>query len=439
MMDKTENIKETELIDETSEQTAVSESETPEAVAETTAAEVGADNSVEAVADVDAPKGKKKRRIKLHEITAENDIKYRGPLSYRHLRIFAWVFLALAQIGYFLSVASRVDPSWGAGNQWLIDALGFLGSLTLPLFLLAAFATILNAKDGYKKMIMSYCICFFGIILAFIFIYNHYAVGLASTLSNDTAEAKDVINTLLFYLSGNGFLAINIFVDLLLCTLFTFFINYHPVKYFQGKKIIIFRLFALLPIIYEVVSITLKILSTLGQITLSVYIFPFLTTKPPAMFLMFLALAFFIKIREHKYRKHGKTLKEYKAFLKTNANSLHFSVYTCIIIVITVIIDLIAMIFVTAIIYTSTVGAEVAESGEAISEILNALVAATKLGFGESAALIFVIPFVLLFSYTKTYKDSLVDKLVPVGGIGLVGVVFIEGIFQILCVLLSQL
>ena len=28
----------------------------------------------------------------------ENDIKYEGPLSYRYLRIFAWLFMAFGQI-----------------------------------------------------------------------------------------------------------------------------------------------------------------------------------------------------------------------------------------------------------------------------------------------------------------------------------------------------
>lgn len=35
---------------------------------------------------------------KPHEIDASNDIKYRGPLNCQHLRIIAWVLLALALI-----------------------------------------------------------------------------------------------------------------------------------------------------------------------------------------------------------------------------------------------------------------------------------------------------------------------------------------------------
>lgn len=36
--------------------------------------------------------------------------------------------------------------------------------------------------------------------------------------------------------SSTGFISFNIFIDLTLCTLVMFFINYNPKKYFQGKK-----------------------------------------------------------------------------------------------------------------------------------------------------------------------------------------------------------
>ena len=85
---------------------------------------------------------KKRRRKKLHEINTENDIKFRGPLSYRHLRIFAWVFLAMAQVGAFLSIASKIDPVWGGGIAWITNLMSFFGDLTLPMFLFAAFAVI---------------------------------------------------------------------------------------------------------------------------------------------------------------------------------------------------------------------------------------------------------------------------------------------------------
>lgn len=415
-MDKTANIKETEIITENSETPVVKEN-------------TEVDNNASAIPE----KKKKRRRKKLHEITAENDIKYRGPFSYRHLRIFAWVFLAIAQIATLLTVAGKVDKNWWQEISGFVSVLSFAGNLTLPLFLIAAFALILNAKDGYKKILRLYSVCSLAFILGFYFVFFHYVVGFCRTTTTDWISAYETAKNLFYIIANDGFLAFNIFIDLLLCTLFTFFINYHPVKRFQGKKIIIFRLLALIPVMYEIASIVIKILASTHKLVVPIYVYPFLTTKPPVMFLMFLALALFIKIREHKYRKYGKTLKEYRAFLKTNANSLHFSVYTSIIIVISVIIDILLLVLVTAIMYVSN-GSGGDEAVEAV-EILAAFSTAYKMGFGGSVVLLFAIPFVMLFSYTKTYKNDIVDKIIPLAGVGLIVVVYVEGIFRIICLL----
>ncbi|MBO4251934.1 MAG: hypothetical protein J5911_04675 [Clostridia bacterium] len=370
-----------------------------------------------------SPKRKNGRRIKLYEITAANDIKFRGPFSYRHFRIFAWLCVAMAPIGFFLSAAANINEALGNNLYWIQTICKIIGNLSLPFFLIASFAVILNAKDGYKRLIILYALSFAVCILGFFVIYNHYLVGLVNILSEGKPEAIDTLDDLIYAASGNGFIAFNIFVDLLQFTLFTCFINYYPVKRFQGKKIVIFRLFALIPIIYEIVSFTLKTLSATGNVVLSVYVFPFLTTKSPVLFLLFLPLAFFIKVRERIFKKHNKSLSDYKAFLKTNANSLHFAVYTCITIVIVVLIDLIVFITVAAFIASSSGG------GEAIAE---AFATASSLGFGGAFGLLITIPFVLLFSYTKTYQNDIVDKFIPFGGVAFIMLVVVEGAYRMI-------
>lgn len=382
-------------------------------------AETVSDNTL-----ISPPENKKGRRRKLHEITALNDIKFSGPLSYRHFRIFAWLCLAIAQVGFFLSVASNVNETLGKDIFWLQTVCTAFGSLALPFFLIASFAVILNAKDGYKKLILLYILSFVLCVIAFLVVYNHYLVGLVNILSQGDTEAVHGLDALIYLASGNGFIAFNIFVDLLQFTLFTFFINYHPVKHFQGKKIIIFRLFALIPVIYEIASFTLKTLSASGNVMLSVYVFPFLTTKSPTMFLLFLALAFFIKVRERIYKKRGRALSDYKAFLKTNANSLHFSIYTCITIVVSVVIDFIALILVASFMAYSMGGGK-----EVMTEAFSM---ANSLGFGDALGLLIIIPFLLLFSYTKTYKNDTVDKFIPFGGVALIVAVIVEGVFRII-------
>ena len=40
----------------------------------------------------------KQKRIRLHEASAENDISYRGPLSYQHFQIFGWLCIVLSVV-----------------------------------------------------------------------------------------------------------------------------------------------------------------------------------------------------------------------------------------------------------------------------------------------------------------------------------------------------
>ena len=63
---------------------------------------------------------------------------------------------------------------------------------------------------------------------------------------------------------------------------------------------------------------------------------------------------------------------------------------------------------------------------EAATTLVNVF---TGFSLGKSFCLILVIPFTLLFSYTKKHKDGKLDKLLPVIGIGLVVLAIIETLF----------
>ena len=110
----------------------------------------------------------------------------------------------------------------------------------------------------------------------------------------------------------NGTLVFNLFIDLFLCTLFLFFLNYEPKKYFQGRKKLLFRLFALLPILYELGALAIRICMVFAMIQPPDFIYPFLTTKPLMSFFLFVFLILGMKILEYRFRKNEKTdsLKE---------------------------------------------------------------------------------------------------------------------------------
>ena len=226
-----------------------------------------------------------------------------------------------------------------------------------------------------------------------------------------------------------GFLCFNLFIDLFLCTLFMFFLNYRPRRVFGGKWIILFRLLAILPVGYEVGSILIKAACADGRVVLPVWSFPLLTVKPPMTFFVFVLMVFFLKFRELRYCRHGNTHEDYEAFLRTKRNSLHFSIFLAVMLVIAGIVDAIVMLYMMI---------KQAGSVEALEKLMETAddyyPIAVAVGFGKSIPLIFIAPLMLLYSYTRRPRFDKVTTLIPVVGIALIGIIIIQGGYQVLCV-----
>lgn len=361
----------------------------------------------------------------IHLVNEENDIKFRGPLSYRHLRIAGWFFLLIAQVGVLLGMATK--SSLISVPEPVLTLFEVFGSLMTPLFLVAAFSQVLIAKDGYKRLIFTYVAGAIGLYLLYILVFLHFGVGFAYSITGDWKLAFDNVSSIAAMAAAYSNVSFNIFIDLVLCTLVTFFINYRPSKYFQGKKIYLFRSFVALPILFELGSIALKILSTQGVISLSAFVIPLLTTKAPVAFFIFIALALFVKNREKFYLKKGKTHKDYKDFLHTNVNRLHFSLFLVFAILIAVVIDMLLFISLSLI-----QAAPYMNGPDVETVVLTSAMAVNSWGFGNCIPMIFIIPFIILFDYKKTYTNKKIDLLIPVVGVALLALVYIEGLFEIL-------
>ena len=375
------------------------------------------------------------KRKNIHLVNEENDIRFRGPLSYRHLRILGWFFLLIAQLGIVLGIASSAKLI--NINGTFLTILKSANSLMTPLFLFAAFSQVLVAKDGYRKLLRTYILGAVGLFLLFTFVYLYFGVGLLKSMMGSWNEAFATAESFVKLFNSSGMLSFNIFIDLILCTLVTLFLNYRPTKYFQGNKIYIFRAFVAIPIIYELASIALKILASSGVAFVPPFVIPLLTTKPPVAFLIFIVCALFVKTREKRYIKHGKTHEEYKAFLNTNVNRLHFSSFLCFAILGAVVLDVILMVLIFAI--------KVGMLPENLEpDVLNAMITEAfqttyNLGFGACLPMVLIIPVIIFFDYTKTYDDKFVDILIPVVGIVLLLIVYVIGLFEVLKGYLAEL
>ena len=425
----------------------MNEGEIPDSGTEEPPADTNLDEVAEEPQDVKTGKKKRKKRkkrLKFYQITPENDIKYRGPLSYRALRAIGWACLFIAQIATIWSLVGKVDPT-RLPSSTVQTILQMFGDMMMPLFLIATFATILNGSKDFRSMLMLYGGASVLLYLLFLLAYERWMVGAIEAVFNvGRIEAVQFLMEMLTGFTG-GYLAFNLFIDLFLCTLLAFFLMYKPKKVFVGKKLLIFRWLAVLPILYEVASFTLKMLVGYGKIELSVYLYPLLTTKPPMTFIVFVVLTFFLKARERIYRKKGGTHEQYQAFLKTRANSWRVSGFIAKIMIVAGIVDLIIFIAITIVMTVQGLSTEALEAAEQLTgdaaasamgeeiagKLMHALDVLMRCGVGQSSGLILVAPIVLLFSYTRTHKDTKFDIILPIVAVVILGLMFIEGFYQV--------
>ena len=347
------------------------------------------------------------------------DIKYRGPLSYRVMRIIGWLCFELSVLGLIMGIIVGISGDPNAEKlQPLIRVLKALRSYMMPFFLIANYSIILKERYSYKNLFRLYGSLTLLIIISFYLFSERYLDG-ALHIFFDTAEQRLNMKNAIFKQFASG--GINVFLDLLLCTLFTYFVNYKPKKYFQGKKIYIFRSFAFLVVIYEIASFVLKILMAQQKINISTYLTPWVATKPPILFVAFVFITFFIKNREKLFIKHGGSKELYESFLQTNRNSLHVSVFMTIIFSIASIIDFLILVIL--------IGVLSLKYGDMAMIIVDSY---TTAGIGGGVGLIFISPILLLFSYTRRHKNKYIDRYIPIGGIIIAIFLVIEGIYFVL-------
>ena len=430
-----------------------------------------------------------KKRIKLHEATHENDIRYRGPLSYQHFMALGWLCLAVSQMIVVMKLGGRINPQVSTDTAGILPVLEEIANFALPFLLIANFAQILDAKNGYKKQLVKNIGAMAAICGLFYLFYYRYVVGGFAAFLKDPGQALPAIESLLGKALPFGFRAFNVFVDLLLCTLVMLFLNYRPTRVFKGKLVVIFRLFAILPIAYEVCCMLLKIRSAEGLVRLPAWTYPLLTVKPPMTFVLFVIMAIFVKTRELRFRRHGKTHEDYQAFLKTRRNSWNFSVFLAIMMVVVSVIDFSVVLGFTlgegmksfsardgaaqiqadgeapAVadgVETATEAPVLSDGAETVAENTDAEGAvsgetdvaadldayfsseegdaalergvriALAVGFGESIYMAFLAPLVLLFSYSRIPKRKWIDMLIPATGVILILAIYIEGVHRLL-------
>lgn len=374
-------------------------------------------------------------------INKNNDISYVAPLSYRHLRICGWFMMALMQLSIvfaFFTVDIGSSDALNQSNGFYIasEAIGFVAQLAVPFFLLANFALILSSQENIKKLVITHAALAIGVIIAFIVAYDRYIITIATKALSFMFAPEEVkyITDLFVMTYFTKYLSLNVFIDLLMCSLLYFFLIYKPKK-IKKEHVIYFRLLVIIPIAYEVASAIIKGLS-LGGLSLGANLFdlpievvPLLTNKPFVTFLAFLAIVIYLKYQENVYIKLGGKEENYNEFLETNAHTLQFNIVLGIIFAAAGLLDLIVTIILT---FSFAQAYDIPlNSIDSFQQVLDFV---QPWGFGKGIALLFFSPITLLFNYRKKYSDATqkVDLFIPLIGIAIVLLVFIEGFYQFL-------
>ena len=368
------------------------------------------------------------KRRKLHEYSAENDIRYRGPLSYQGFQILGWLCITLLSGILLLKIGIKLDPKHAAQYTSINRVLTNIESGSLPFLLISNFSRILNNEEGYRTQLIRNGGAALAISVVSILFFNRYVIGTFTQFVTDPEEVAPFLTLEFNSIEKKGFIAFNLFIDLFLCTLVMFFLNVRPKRFFTGKKRYFVRAMAILPVAYEACSIYLKGQAATGKILLPFWTFPLLTVKPPMTFMVFMVLVLYIKQREWRFRRHGKKHAEYRAFLKTNRNSLQFSIFLAVVLVAAAVLDFLLVVFFTVLSAVDVGSAEAFVGSEA--EVVRMMTGAMAMGFGDAVSLLFVAPLVLLFSYTRVPKNKMLSAVIPVAAIVLMIIFLLEGGYQ---------
>lgn len=365
---------------------------------------------------------RKKKRLErqMKRYFDPNDIAYRGPLSYRYLRIIAWVAMALGQLVNADSVAILLTEKSMIGTFWSW-VLPFVANLSLPLFLIASFSIILNKQKTYKSYLITYGSLYLTIGFVFWVILTRYV----TSAINAFLEPGSTISGFM----GDSFgpkIEINIFADLFVLSAFNFFLNYDPVNKFQGKNLKYFRMMMIIPIFFMVLSYTIKVLALYDTISLPIQVYPFLTTKTPVMHLVFILICLYFKFDKKNYVRLGGKIEEYDDYLKTNKHSFAFSKRVSFLFFIFSLIDFLTLIVMLLIVYGNP------EAPALINHLIDGL------GIGSCSSLFLGIPLIMLFSYTRTHKNNSLDIIIPIIGIAMCALAYLEVVRYVLVYLASN-
>ena len=287
-------------------------------------------------------------------------------MSYLVLKIIGITLLFVSQMITLAYVYSSYYSGYNL-DAWM-QVVGVFSQIGLPLVLISTLTSIMINKKRIFWYIGAYAlgaICFVFIEQLAIMIYLRFLTSqMTFTLSPALLSwIKDLLITLL-----NKFVSLNVFVDLLLVSLFYLFLFYKP-----KKHVALFRCFIIIPAAYLITSYILSVLNKLGIVYLNFYVSSFLASKKPSAYVIFLSMLLYLKVKNLKHEELKSSSRDFQVFI------------SLVILAVSV-----------------------------IDGFLGLLSNASKFSVGNNYCLFLCIPFIFLFDYKKKVKHKWLGLSIPV-------------------------
>jgi len=346
-----------------------------------------------------------------HTADTHGDIRYQGPLSYRIIKILGWLCVLVSTVVGLLSLTMKISPEMEKGLRSLWQTLYYVSSLALPLLVIQGISRIMRGRGEYWQQLLTYGGFACCIIAIYGIIYQSTVLRLIDTLFLEPKMALPIIEKYIEGFGEKGFINFNIFVDIFLCFLIFFFLTVQPKRVFTGKWVLILRFLTILPVGWVIACMILKGQGVAGKAVLPFWLFPFLTTRPLPVYLLFLFLSF--QVRKENLFSYSN-ISDDLITLPPRRRSFRFAVLLAVSLAAAGILDYLLQ-FVAAKFFLHA-----PESVAAADAFDWGMRAAMNIGLGgDSLALLILAPVMLLYSFTRVPKWRYTSILVPLAAIGL--------------------
>ena len=136
----------------------------------------------------------RKNKISIYDRNASNDIRYRGPLSYRHLQVLGWLAVSFLVLHLLIGLGIMIDPNQPEWVLSLNTAAGFVSEFTLPLFLFANFAILLDRKKTFKVQLLKFGGLSLLVVILFLLVTEHYILEVGTAIVGDRSSVQTQID-----------------------------------------------------------------------------------------------------------------------------------------------------------------------------------------------------------------------------------------------------